>query len=284
MEEFEGRVAVVTGGASGIGLGMARAFAGEGMKIVLADIEADPLSEAVTLLEDAGASVSGVVCDVSQQAAVDQLRDEALSKFGAVHVVCNNAGVGGSVAPVPIWERTAEEWEWVMGVNLMGVIHGMRSFVPVMIEQGEGGHVVNTASIAGLIPGGGIYGVTKHAVVSLTESLFQGLSVTGQTVGASVLCPGWVNTRILESERNRAEAPRDVPTELNPDMQVIFKAIEGFVANGLDPLDVGRLVVDAIRSHRFYVLTHPHWKHMIERRTANILEDQDPIGEPPPAS
>lgn len=283
MDVFDGRVAVVTGGASGIGLGMARSFASEGMKIVLADIEAEPLEAAVTLLRESGASVIGASCDVADPTSVDGLRDEALSAFGAVHVICNNAGVGGGSGAQPLWERTLDEWNWVMGVNLMGVIHGMRSFIPAMIDQGEGGHVVNTASVAGLVPGGGIYGVTKHAVVNLSESLFTQFEMGDHKLGVSVLCPGWVRTRLLESERNRAEAPREPAPDPSSQLQAIRKALEGFVANGLDPLDVGRLVVDAIRDRRFYVLTHPHWKHMIERRMTNILEDRDPVGEPPPA-
>ena len=169
-----------------------------------------------------------------------------------------------------------------MGVNLMGVIHGMRSFIPAILEHGEGGHVVNTASVAGLVSGGGIYGVTKHAVVNLTESIYQSLGGQKDKLAASVLCPGWVNTRILESERNREEAPREPTPDPGPQMAAIRKAVEGMVAAGLDPLDVGKLVVDSIREQRFYILTHPHWKFMIEERAKNILEGRDPVGPPPP--
>lgn len=280
MKELKGRVAVITGGASGIGYGMAKAFAGEGMKLVLADIETEPLERAVRELADLGAAVIGVSCDVSNAPSVDALRDRALSEFGAVHVVCNNAGVastGGSAT----WEASLEDWSWVMGVNLMGVVHGIRSFVPVMIEQGDGGHVVNTASVAGLVPGMGIYGVTKHAVVALSESLFSELEGRGHSIGVSVLCPGWVNTQILESERNRPETPRADPGARAAEVEATRKLVEGLIRQGLDPVAVGKLVAESIRADRFYVLTHPHWKNMIQHRMENILEGRDPTGVPP---
>jgi len=188
MRELDGRVAVVTGGASGIGLGMARAFAGQGMKLVLADIESGPLAEAAAGLAADGADVLGVECDVSKAESVAELRDRALAQYGAVHVVCNNAGVAGSAAGAT-WEAPLDEWDWVMGVNLMGVIHGIRTFVPVMVEQAAPGHVVNTASMAGLMPGMGIYGVTKHAVVALSESMHAELNGRDLPIGVSVLCP-----------------------------------------------------------------------------------------------
>jgi NAD(P)-dependent dehydrogenase (short-subunit alcohol dehydrogenase family) len=237
----------------------------------------------VALLKESGAEAIGVGCDVADAAAVDHLRDETLSRFGAVHVLCNNAGVGGASDASAIWERSLEEWDWVMGVNLMGVIHGIRSFVPAILDQGQGGHIVSTASMAGLVSGGGIYGVTKHSVVNLSETLFQQLSMRGPDVGVSVLCPGWVRTRILESERNRVESPREAPLEATAEMAAMRQLVEGFVASGKDPIDVGRLVVDSIRERRFYVLTHPHWKQMIEHRMKNILEDRDPTGVMPPA-
>ena len=167
MQEFEGRVAVVTGGGSGIGRGIAAALAAKGMKIVLADIERQVLEKTADELRASGAEVVGIECDVSKQESVDELAKGALDAFGAVHVLCNNAGVGGG-GPAATWEASLDDWNWVLGVNLMGVVHGNRSFVPIILEQGQGGHVVNTASIAGLMIGGGIYGVTKHAVVALS--------------------------------------------------------------------------------------------------------------------
>ena len=282
MEELQGRVAVVTGGASGIGRGMAEAFLAEGMHVVLGDIEAEPLATTTKELSRDGARVIGVACDVSKPESVEALRDAALSEFGKVHVVCNNAGVGGGGGAM--WEASLDDWDWVLGVNLMGVIHGIRSFVPAMIEQGEGGHVVNTSSMAGLIPAMGTYGVTKHAVVALSESLWSELSGRGEQVGVSVLCPGWVRTRIAESERNRPETPRPDPGPNAAQFEMMRKMIASFVEGGLDPLEVGRLVAQSIREKRFYVLPHPHWSGMIQNRFENILEGRNPVAVPPPAN
>lgn len=276
MRELSGRVAVVTGGASGIGFGMARAFAAEGMKLVLADVEEEPLERAVAELTSGGAEAIGEVCDVSRSEALEALRDRTLAQYGAVHVLCNNAGVGGSGMEA-LWEAPQDEWDWVVGVNVMGVLHGIRSFVPAMIEQGGPGHVVNTASVAGLIHGAGIYGITKHAVVAMSEALFSQLRGRQLDIGVSVLCPGWVNTRIMESERNRPEAPRPQAGARAAEFETVRKVMEGMVRRGLDPLDVGKQVVDAIREQRFYILTHPHWANMVENRARTILEGRDPI-------
>ncbi len=278
MEKLGGRVAVVTGGASGIGRGMAQAFAAAGMKVVLADVERPALEKAAEELRGTGAEVAAVECDVSKQESVDHAAQAALDAFGAVYVLCNNAGVAGG-GPGATWESSLDDWSWVMGVNLWGVVHGIRSFVPILLEQDEG-HIVNTASMAGLIQGGGIYGVTKHAVVALSESLFTEFAQRGAKVGVSVLCPGFVNTRILESERNRPEAPREDPGEQTAQMQMMRQMVEGLLKNGLDPREVGNIVVEAVRARRFYVLTHD-WKNMIEHRMQNILQDRDPIGVPP---
>ena len=270
----------MTGGASGIGKGMAARFAAEGMKLVLADVERPALEAAVAELRGAGAPVLGALCDVSKPASVESLAQQAFDEFGAVHVLCNNAGVAGGM-PKPIWEQSLEDWGWVMGVNLMGVVHGMRSFLPRMLQQGTEGHVVNTASMAGLIPGAGIYGVTKHAVVALSESLSNELLLQGAKLKVSVLCPGWVNTRIIESERNRPEAPREAPGPLAPQLELARQAVAQLIAGGIDPLEVGDVVVEAIRAERFYVLTHPSWKNMIEHRMQNILQGRAPVGVPP---
>lgn len=279
MERFEGRTAVVTGGASGIGRGMAEAFAKAGMKIVIADIEEAALAQATAEMEAQGANVTGVRCDVSDPASVDALARAALDATGAVHVLCNNAGVAGEAAPT--WERSLEDWDWVMGVNLRGVLHGVRSFVPIMIEQGDEGHVVNTASMAGLIPGGGTYGVSKSACVALSESLFTELAAAAPRIGVSVLCPGWVRTRISEAERNRPEAPREPPGATSPMAEQMRAMVGKAVEQGLDPARVGEIVLDAIRTRRFYVFTHD-WQDMIEHYMRLVLGGRDPIGKPPP--
>jgi len=285
MKDVKGKVAVVTGAASGIGRGMAESFAAAGMKVVLADVDAARLGEFARELEKTGAEVLPVKTDVSHQDEVDALAQRALEGFGAVHVVCNNAGVahGG----VPTWQSTLHDWEWIVGVNLMGVVHGVRTFTPLLLEQGEG-HIVNTASMAGLISGAGnaLYGVTKHAVVALSEALFNELAAQGTPrVRVSVLCPGWINTQILQSSlRNQPEAVRHHRPEdrTSPEGEIRRKLVESMLASGLDPRRVGDLVLDAIREERFWILTHPQWKSMIRHRVDNILEERDPTPAGPP--
>ena len=269
VEQLDGRVAVITGGASGIGLAMAKAFAVEGMRLVLADIEEGTLDAAIGELP-AGTDVEAVRCDVSDGVQVDALRDAAIDRFGAVHVVCNNAGVstGG-----PVWDCTPEDWAWVLGVNLNGVFNGVRSFAPLLIEQGEG-HIVNTASMAGLTspPFMAAYNVSKHAVVALSETLFADLTLTGASgVGVSVLCPGWVQTRIHEAGRNRPGGADEAPADSQ-----LMDYVAGLIASGLDPAAVADLVVDAIRARRSYILTHPDWTPMISGRVDRIVEGRDP--------
>lgn len=273
MDALAGKVAVVTGAASGIGLALARAFAAEGMHLVLADVETDTLATvAATFGPDTEVLATG--CDVSDPAQVDALRDAAVDRFGTVHVVCNNAGVsiGG-----PVWDHTPEDWDWVLGVNLFGVVNGIRSFTPLLIAQGEG-HIVNTASMAGLTspPFMGIYNVSKHAVVTLTETLFGDLALAGVTgVGTSVLCPGWVRTRIHEADRNRPDPIVDPAVTAAADGMAEYVA--GLINGGLPAEDVAALVVDAVRTGRFYVLTHPDWNPMITDRVDHIVNGTDPV-------
>lgn len=277
MEHLGGKVAVVTGAASGIGLGMARRLAAAGMKTVLADIEVEPLQAAAADLEASGATVLTQVCDVSDGEQVEALAAAAVAEFGAVHVACNNAGVGGGG---PMWELTTHDWEWVLGVNLWGVIHGVQAFVPRMIEAGEG-HVVNTASIAGLTsaPFLGPYNVSKHGVVTLSETLARELAVTEHNVGVSVLCPAWVRTQIHQSSRNRPEdlTPAEAETIDGGPAAGMAAMMESVIEAGMDPADVADRVHDAIVGNEFYILTHAEFVPFVEARHQAIVDRGSPL-------
>jgi NAD(P)-dependent dehydrogenase (short-subunit alcohol dehydrogenase family) len=273
MDNLEGKVAVVTGAASGIGRAVAERAASEGMKVVLADIEEPALEEAHGKLAAGGADVVAVTCDVSDAASVQELRDQALRAFGAVHLVHNNAGVGGGGL---IWEVPEEDWRWVLGVNLWGVIHGVTTFTPLLIEQGEG-HIVNTASVAGLTspPGLGPYNATKHAVVTISETLVKDLRMAGVSgVGVSVLCPGFVQTGIAQAERNRPSwAPARATAEEAEQMRSMIQAM---VDGGIAPSLVADRVLDAVKTDTFYILTHPEMNEVIAERGREILEGGTP--------
>ncbi len=282
MRELTGKVAVVTGGASGIGLAMARRFHAEGMRLVIADIEQPALTEAAEQLRSEGAEVLDVVTDVSQADQVEALAEDSVAHYGSVQVVCNNAGVGGGG---PAWDISLGEWEWVLGVNLWGVIHGVRSFVPRLLKAGEG-HIVNTASMAGLI---GLYtsphyAVSKFGVVALSESLYNQLQMAGAPVGVSVVCPAWVHTRINESDRNRPPAA-GVPTATERDDQT-RSAVEHVISSGMDPAEVADKVVAAVKSGQLYVLPHDDqfWLDLITKRTTGIIERRNPTPDPLPGS
>ena len=276
MRELRGKVAVVTGAASGIGRAMAERFAREGMKVVLADVEE-------TALAAAQKSIAGSIAvrtDVSKAESVEALRQKAVDAFGAVHVVCNNAGVG---VGGPAWARSVADWEWILGVNLWGVVHGIRTFVPAMIAQGEG-HVVNTASIAGMITtlGFGPYCATKHAVVALSECLHHDLQTFADgKVKVSVLCPGFVKTRIHESERNRPEGLREKPQGApSPTELAMQQVMSAAIASGIEPSEVAEHVLRAIVEEKFYVFTHPKLKGAVKRRMDEILEERLPSFDP----
>jgi len=271
MKMLEGKVAAVTGAASGLGRAMALAFAGEGMHAALADVDEPGLKSTLDEVQSRGVRAFAMRVDVSRYQEVESFCSKAIAQFGATHVVCNNAGVSPLGA---VWENTLADWQWILGVNLWGVIHGVRAFVPRLLAQGEG-HVVNTASVAGLIspPGMGAYNVTKHAVVALSESLYHDLRLRGSPVGVSVLCPAYVPTGIADSERNR---PREL---LNPgknpskEQALLRKA----VASGKLSADaVARAVVAAVKEERFYVLTHPRIKGAIRARMEDILDERAP--------
>jgi NAD(P)-dependent dehydrogenase (short-subunit alcohol dehydrogenase family) len=277
VKDFRDRVAVVTGGASGIGRAMAERFAAEGMRLVLADIEEEPLARAESEMRAQGAHVASRRVDVSRAEDVEGLAAFTLEKFGAVHVVCNNAGVGvGGVS----WKQTAKDWEWVLGVNLWGVVHGIRAFVPIMLEQGDECHIVNTASGAGLHtrPWLAMYCASKHAVVALSECLHQELTLMGSKIRVSVLCPAVVNTRIGESQRNRPDGLRDDHGEGAPiaQMQVMEQAFRALLATGLPPGEVAGHVINAIREERFYIVTHEETRARVQARMEDILQDRSP--------
>ncbi len=265
---------MVTGGGSGIGRAMAEAFAAEGMRVVLADVERGALEEAAAGLRAAGATVLAVPTDVSQAEQVQALADRAVAEFGRVDVACNNAGVALSGAT---WEHSLADWEWLLGVNLWGVVHGVRTFVPLMLRQGGEGHIVNTGSVAGLTSGPfmSIYNVSKHAVVTLSETLHKELALLGTQVKVSVLCPGFVNTRILDAERNRPAALRNAtPTERHPTFQEMAPTA---IAAGLAPAEVAARVVDAVKTERFYILTHPEFAPRVRERMEEVLAGRNPV-------
>ena len=275
MDQFAGKVAVITGAASGIGAAMARRFAAEGMGLVLADVEEPLLDELVAELSAEGAEVISVPTDVSDATAMDRLGTAAFDRFERVNVVCNNAGVSGSSAPVQ--ELRAVDWEWVLGVNLMGVVHGHRVFQPHLMSHGDG-HIVNTASVAGMTAFAGLapYHASKHAVLALTEVVHSELAGAGSTIGVSALCPGWVATRIAESDRNR---PEQVPDPLVADpveAEAVREMIRDFMAGHQPPEEVAGLVVDAIREQRFYVFTASDWASAIAERHADIAGARNP--------
>lgn len=278
MDDFEGKVAVVTGAASGIGRAMADAFVAEGMKVVLADVESAPLEAAATELREAGGDVFAVIADVREPAEVDRIGAAAMDVFGGLHVACNNAGVsGGGLA----WEIDLETWRWIIDVDLWGVIHGVRTFTPLIIRSG-GGHIVNTASMAGLSSNAGMgpYNVAKHGVVTLSETMYVELEMTHPEVGISVLCPGWVRTRINESERNRPDQPA-VGDDPDENLLALKEMVGNWIAEGLQPAHVASLVVEAIRERRFYVLTHPEWQGMVRDRVDRMLSGENPSARLP---
>ena len=274
MKDFKDKVAVITGAASGIGRALADRCVQEGMKAVLADVEAEPLATAEASLKAFGATVLAVQTDVSQVRDVEALAQKTMEAFGAVHVLCNNAGVGTEAA---VWESTVAEWEWVVGVNRWGVIHGVRVFVPLMLAQDAECHIVNTASTAGLIsgPGLGAYKVTKHGLVTLSETLHHELAERGAKVKVSVLCPGIVNTRIMESARNR---PGDLPPTgpRGPASEERWEALRRLVPAGMPAAQVADAVFEALRKDRFYILTHPEGKEAVRTRMEDILQERNP--------
>jgi NAD(P)-dependent dehydrogenase (short-subunit alcohol dehydrogenase family) len=273
VQHLDGKVAVVTGAASGIGLAVAGKAVAEGMKVVLADIEEGALEDAEQALVAAGGDVLAVVTDVSCADDMTGLRDRTIGHFGAVHLVHLNAGIGmGGLT----WEVPAADWEWLLGVNLWGVVHGIRAFVPGLIEQGEG-HVVNTASIAGLVAPGFMapYNASKHAVVAISESLARDLRFVGSPVGVSVLCPGFVRTHIDDPDRLRPEWAPPAPAD-DATASLVREGFRQFVQGGIEAERVADAVIAAVKADRFYILTHPELDEVVGQRARDIEAGASP--------
>ena len=287
MKTFKGRTAVITGAGSGFGLEVSRIAAREGMNLVMADVQQDALDRAVEEIRGLGAQVMGFRLDVAKAAEVESMGEATRARFGAPHLVFNNAGVGAGGL---IWEHSLKDWEWVIGVNLMGVAHGVRVFTPMMVEAAKTdpsyeGHIVNTASMAGLLnaPNMGVYNVTKHAVVAMSETLYQDLRLVTDQIGASVLCPYFVPTGINQSHRNKPSALADEkPTR----SQLIGQAMtDKAVGSGkLTAADVAQMVFDAVAQNQFYIFSHPRALGNVQRRMEAIVSvnnPPDPFAERP---
>ncbi|MGC9270152.1 SDR family oxidoreductase [Acidiphilium sp.] len=274
MKEFKDRIAVITGAGSGFGREFARLAAARGMKLALADIQQDALDTVVAALADT-TEILAVRLDVSDARAMDAFADRVFARFGAVHLLFNNAGVGTGGL---IWEHSLADWQWVLGVNLWGVIHGIRGFVPRMIAGNDFGHIINTASVAGLLSAQtmGPYNVSKHGVVTLSETLFQDLRITGSKLGVTVLCPAFVDTGIKDAGRNRPEdlANTAPPTE---SQRLAEEQTRKAVTSGrLSAADVAARTFEAIEAGQFYCLTHPRILGSVELRLADILAQRNP--------
>ncbi len=271
MDSIENRVAVITGGGSGIGLAMAKRFAAEGAKVVLADIDATALDTAVAELKQSGADAMSVVTDVSDRGAIDALRDAAIKAHGKVHILCNNAGV--QIAG-PIWKTSDEKWKWIMDINLWGVIHGVQSFVPHMLEHGEACHIINTSSAAGLLslPFMAAYCVTKHGVVTLTECLSQDLKHEGANIRASVLCPAFVQTNLHLSSRKMPTGEGGENAMSKHDEDAFYGAVKNLVASGVSPDEIATAVYETILEPRVHIVTHEITLEGVSKRAARILE------------
>jgi NAD(P)-dependent dehydrogenase (short-subunit alcohol dehydrogenase family) len=281
LKEFKDRAAVVTGAASGMGLAFAHRFAEEGMSVVLADIEAEALSMAEAAVREHGGRVTAVRTNVMTQEDIERLADTAFSTYGNVHILVNNAGVAATAATLRsrAWESPLTDWEWTWGVNFMGVLYGIRAFVPRMLENGEEGHIVNTASMAGLLTGDNPYNISKHAVVCLTEGIYKEFKGMGAKLSASVLCPGLIKTAILDSERNRPPEfgpPTDLSAQ-RPELQQFSAMFSAALSRGYEPEEVARQVFEAVRDDKFYIF--PAQENVLESvaiRMTDIMEQRNP--------
>jgi len=270
-----GKVAVVTGAGSGIGLALSHALAANGCSVVLADVQVDALEHAASAVGKVGVETLAVRTDVSNHEQVEELAQATLDRFGGVHIVCNNAGVVGAGDP---WFGPLEGWEWTMGVNMWGVIHGVRAFLPHLIAGG-GGHIVNTASMAGLYAGlSPVYDATKHAVVALTESLYNTMQAAQLGVGVSCLCPGWVKTDLMDGDRNWPDRFGEAP-QRDPGAELARGFVKRAIDEGMQPAAVADLVVEAIRDDRYWIFPHPEWMDVAMQRFHRIADGLNP--DPP---
>lgn len=280
MKVFKDKVAVVTGAASGMGLAFAHRFAEEGMNVVAADIESEPLAMAEAALKAKGGKVLAVKTNVMSEDDINRLADRAFETFGNVHILCNNAGVAATAATLRSrpWESPLSDWEWTWGVNFMGVLYGIRAFIPRMLENGEEGHIVNTASMAGLLTGANPYNISKHSVVCLTEGIYKEFKGMGAKLSASVLCPGLIKTAILEAERNRP--PEFGSTDLSkqrPELQQFSAFFKAALDAGYEPEEVARQVFEAIRDDRFYIFpAQENVLASVKTRMEDIINQRNP--------
>jgi len=283
MEELAGRTAVITGAGSGMGRAFALRFAAEGMTIVAADIQPDALAATVADLTAAGHDAAGLVTDVADPDSVQRLADAAFGRFGAVHLLCNNAGVEGYLDG-PIWAATPRDWEWTIGVNFWSVVHGIRAFVPRMLAAGEPGHVVNTCSMTAVVTPGNMYGVAKHAVLALTEVLAADLAKRDAPIGVTALCPGIIATNLFRGSRNRPAALREddgdaqtaraagLPADRDAQAgRAARERMHAMLAAGMPPAEVADKLVDAVRAGARYLLTDHEWDPRIRERYESIM-------------
>ena len=285
MKDLEGKVAVVTGAAAGIGRAMAERFANEGMRVILADRDVGGVREATRKLVDAGLNAHAIAADVTMPGEVEEFADQVFRDFGNVHLLCNNAGVLGRVQAS--WEQPLENWRWVFDVNVLGVAHGLHYFLPRMVAAGEEGYVLNTGSVAGLLSGPFFapYNASKHAVVAMSECLHHELRAAGSRIEVGVLCPGWVHTELADFEEKAPYSVKRANAKVVVSRQAQERdaAVRKMVAESIGPEKIAEMVVEAVSEGRFYIFPHPERKADIRNRMEAILEEKIPSFGPPPA-
>lgn len=270
MEEFAGKTAVVTDAGSGMGKAFALRFAAEGMNVVIGDIQDDALEATVSEISGSGALVAGLHTDVSSLADIEALADAAEKRFGPIHLVCNNAGVEGYLDG-PIWEATGKDWEWTAGVNFWSVVNGVRTFVPRMLAHGQPAHVVNTCSMTSVVQATNMYGITKHAVLALSEVLWKDLREKGAPIGVTALCPGTIATNLFHGSRNRPASLTDSGGNISDSGRELREHMHGVLSAGMPPSEVADKLVTAIRGDGLYLLTDHEWDPQIIKRHEAIL-------------